>query len=191
MECLRQIYPGSLIVGLASVSSYGLILLDSAGFMVVYLPHPVPKICRTPLPQDTQALPNVWLSVSASIFISFWMKPLRWLMRDSYTCTQQKIIRNPFIALFSPNDDGFYPRYLGYPASESCPFRQYFEWTPSYSMGLKLDWSLDGHSYNFCPTFTTAQDKLLSWRFWDLVGVPLFPLKVIRGYCKFRLLISL
>lgn len=59
-----------------SVRPYGLRLVDSVGFLVVPLTPLDPMILPSHLPQTPQVLSNDWLRVSASVSISFWVKPL-------------------------------------------------------------------------------------------------------------------
>lgn len=50
----------------------------------------------------------------------------------------------------------FYPRSLGYPASDSWPSRQCQVWATSCGVGLRLGQLLVDCFYKFCTTFTPA-----------------------------------
>lgn len=120
---------------------------DCVSFLMVSVsplaPIILPLSCRI-----YQALPDVWLWVSAPTSISCWWSLWQWL------CYEYNIIsfgiRNLFFffEFFSFNDSPacFYPRLLDYPAFDFRPSGQYQEWGSSPGMGLKLDYSLVGHS---------------------------------------------
>lgn len=65
----------------------------------------------------------------------------------------------------------FYPRSLR-------PSRQCLAWAPSHGVGLRLDQSLVGHSYNFGATNAQAHlagRTVVGHRFFRWVSVPLPP----------------
>jgi tryptophan-rich sensory protein len=69
----RFVYVCSLLGGSVSVRFYRPRLLDSIGYLVVFL-----SLQSFPLfHKMTWALPNVWLLVFACASISCWMKPFR------------------------------------------------------------------------------------------------------------------
>lgn len=67
-----------LIVGSVSASPYEPRLVDSVSFVVVSLTPVALSILLPSLLWGSQAPPNVWLWVSASVPISCWVKPLWW-----------------------------------------------------------------------------------------------------------------
>jgi hypothetical protein len=72
---------------------------------------------------------------------------------------------------------------LGYLTSESWLCSQCQWWAPSHGVGLKLDQSLIGHSYNFYATFTPAHFVgRTNYRFCGWAGVPIPPLEVLPSY---------
>ena len=76
MQGLGQAHAGSLVSGSVSVNRCEPRLVDSVGFLVVSLTPLAPTILLPLLQRILKALPNVWLWVSASVSISFWVKPL-------------------------------------------------------------------------------------------------------------------
>jgi hypothetical protein len=77
VESLGLSHACSLIGGSVSVSSYGPRLVDSVGLLVVPLTPLAPEIFPPLFHMIPQALPNVWLWVSASVSIRSWVDTLR------------------------------------------------------------------------------------------------------------------
>lgn len=142
-----------------------------------------------PLKQDSWALPNVWLWVSASVSISCWREPFWWrlIMLGSFLQVLQNIIKNPLFFFFFP----FCWVCLVLPKASGLSSLWFLalqtvrhgliSWYGPHA-GPVIDWPLPQF---LCHLFSgTSCGQVVCWRLCGWVGVPVAPLEDLPGYGK-------